>query len=330
MFWRFGERPREGGDPPLLYDELCHCIRKGDRPWVRLPHEPALLLKLLLRMHARGRTVTPREICAFLKLPETTPISGHVAELRKKIAECGGDPKLIEVIAAETGYRLAASADAAVMTQADELQLIDTMLAHPEVMPSVRLQLKQIYATLVLIAAVAIGFTTWALLSPDDDGVPIARLDLEQAPMRRRLVPAPGARAFVSPAGGGSLDETAAGYEAMLRRDPNTDAPAEACFELKAELALHDHDVLAVDLALLPPTAATRIAIGVEQVPPQRIGSTAFDVAPGAVSTLRVPATSIAPELRAHGRTICIGEDKDVTGSHSGVVVIRVRAVRVE
>jgi len=143
-------------------------------------------------------------------------------------------------------------------------------------------------------------------------------------------VPDDGVRAFVSPVEGGSLERTKDGYEATLRHDPNTDAPAEACFELKEELGLRDRAVLAVELALLPPTAATRIAISVEKVPPLRIASLAFDVPPGPGATLRIPANQIDSDLRAHARTVCIGEDRDAPGSATGTVGFEVREVRVE
>jgi hypothetical protein len=104
-------------------------------------------------------------------------------------------------------------------------------------------------------------------LGPDSAELPVRQHDPEEGDIARTLVPADGVQPFVSPVEGGSLKPTADGYEATLRRDPNTDAPAEACFELKAELALRDRDVLAVDLALLAPTAATRIAISVEKRP---------------------------------------------------------------
>jgi hypothetical protein len=330
MNWHFGARPPDGGDPPLFYDEVRHCIRKGDGSEVQLPFHAALILKLLLRMHARGRTVTPRELCAFLKLPEGTRVSGYVTDLRKKIAECGGDPKLIESITSNGGYRLATDIDAVSVAEAEELKVIERMLAHPEVTPSVRGQLKQLYAMLALSAAVVLGVGVRGWLGPDAGELPIRHHDPEEGELARRLVPDDGVRAFVRPVEGGSVKRTADGYEATLRRDAHTGAPAEACFELKAELGLRDRDVLAVELALLPPTAAARIAISVEKVPPVGIASTAFDVQSDAVGILRIPATQIAPDPRAHARTICIGEDKDVPGPQAGAVAIKVRGVRVE
>ena len=332
MNWHFGERPPGGGDPPLFYDEVRHCIRKGDGPEVQLPFHAALILKLLLRMHARGRTLTPRELCAFLKLPEGTRVSGYVTDLRKKIAECGGDPKLIESIKSNGGYRLAMDIDAVSVAEAEELKMIERMIAHPEVTASVRGQLKQLYAMLALSAAVVLGVGTRAWIGPDGDGedLPVGHHVPEEGELARTLVPHDGVRAFVSPAEGGSLKRTADGYEATLRRDPNTAPPAKVCFELKAELGLRDRDVLAVELALLPPTAATRIAISVEKVPPVGITSIALDVSPGPATTLRIPARRIAPDLRIHARTICIGEDKDVPRPEAGAVAVKVRGVRVE
>src|SRR5678810_1220848 len=62
MLWRFGERPASGGDPPLLYDELRHRLRSGEGPWVRLPHNPALILSLLLRVHAQEQAEDQRGV----------------------------------------------------------------------------------------------------------------------------------------------------------------------------------------------------------------------------------------------------------------------------
>ena len=329
MNWHFGERPPGGGDPPLFYDEVRHCIRKGDGREVQLPFHAALILKLLLRMHARGRTVTPRELCAFLKLPEGTRVSGYVTDLRKKLAECGGEPDLIESMKSNSGYRLAMDIDAVSVAEAEELKLIERMMAHPELTPSVRVQLKQLYAMLALSAAVVLGFASASWLEPAGDD-PIGEHDPEEGSFSRTLLPAPDVHAFISPAEGGSLKKTTGGYEATLRRDPTADVPAELCFELQRELELHDDDVLAIELALLPPTAAARIAISVERVPPQAIASVSFDMTPASGPTFRVAATQITPDLRAHARTICFGEDKDVPGSEAGVVGIRVWAMRVE
>jgi hypothetical protein len=219
-------------------------------------------------MHARGRTVTPRELCAFLELPEGTRVSGYVTDLRKTLAECGGDPKLIESLTSNGGYRLAADIDAVSVAEAEELRVIERMMVHPEVTPSVRGQLKQLYAMLALSAVVMLGLGTRGWLGPDGGDLPVSHHVPEEGELTRTLVPGDGVRAFVSPTEGGSLKRTPDGYEATLLRDPSTDAPAEACFELKEELGLRDGDVLAVELSLLPPTAPARIAISVEKVPP--------------------------------------------------------------
>jgi hypothetical protein len=166
VYWRFGPASGEPAAAPLFYGEVGHFIRRGDDPWIGVPRHPALILSLLLRMHGRDRAVSADEICAFLKVRGGTRIKGHVDQLRKKIAECGLDPKLVIANAShQGGYRLAHDVGATMLVEADAVALIDELLARPETAdPAVREGLAQVRMLLTVSAVVALAFLGWSYL----------------------------------------------------------------------------------------------------------------------------------------------------------------------
>jgi hypothetical protein len=304
MFWRFEELPGAGGNASLLYDDVRHLLRNGERDWVRLPYHSALILSLLLRMQEHGYTLSARQICAFLGLPAGTRVSNDVTKLRRTIGECGVDAaRVLEPNETKNGYRLAAGVRAARLSEAEVRAWFDELLARAEKVGegegvqqraprAPRVQLREM---LVLCSVFALGVTGYLRLRPGDER-PIVRHDPEEGVLA------------------------------------GTRIPYRACVELARELGLRDQDVLAVELSRLSPSAAARVVISVERERRQEGSSAAtFDLAPGATptSTVRIPAASLEPGVRAHARRICLGELGYVESAlRPGA--IRLQEVRVE
>jgi len=329
MYWRFGPTSGDSAAAPLLYDEVGHFIRRGEGPWIAIARNPALVLSLLLHVHGQGRAVSADQICAFLKLPKGTRIKGHVDQLRKKIAQCGIDPKLVlEHANNQTGYRLASDVGATMLVEADALRMIDDLLARSATSdPSIREGLTQLRMLLTACVIVALAYLGWAYLRTPD-GAPIAQL--EEAELGATLLPPLGAHGVVSLSHGTSVRRDADGYLITLASAAGATEPPTACFVLPRPRALHERDVLTFDLTSEAPA---RIAIRAEAEPPQaaRVGEgKTFELGPGSPGSLHLPATELDPAARVAMKRLCIAASADGTAGGESTLELRLRAVRVE
>jgi hypothetical protein len=296
MLWRLGEASAADGKAPLVFDDVKHQLRCGEGAWVPLARNPALVLSLLVRMQARGRSVPPRELCAYLELPEGTRVSGHVAELRKKIAECGVAPEsVIDNIGNHTGYQLTPGMTAAPLVEADELKVLDELLSGRRIpRRKLRAQLLELRGMLLVCSAVTVMFTTYAVLRAGE-GVEVVQLTPEE--------------------GGPTSDRI----------------EYRTCFELARELGLGERGVLALTLSVAAKPAPTHVAITLEREL-RAAGHARFELplGSGEAATVRIEGAKIDSGLRAHARRICVEDAGDSPGQSRGSSGISLRELRIE
>lgn len=296
MLWRLGEASAQGGKGPLVFDDVKHQLRCGEGPWVPLARNPALVLSLLARMQARGRSVPPRELCAYLELPEGTRVSGHVAELRKKIAECGVVPEsVIENIGNHTGYQLTPGMTAAPLVEADELKVLDELISGRRIpRRKLRAQLQELRGMLLLCSAVAVAFTSYAVLRAGER-VEVAQLNPEE--------------------GGPGSDRI----------------EYRTCFELARELGLGERDVLSLTLSVTARPAPTQVAITLEREV-RAAGHARFELplGSGEKARVRIEGAKVDIGVRTHARRICIEDIGDSRGQSRGSSGIALREIRIE
>ena len=330
MYWRFGEATGDPPGPLFLYDELCHRLRYGEGPWIRLPHHPALILTLLLHMQRANRTVSSDQIRAFLHVPKNARIKDHVTELRKKLAEAGGDPtRVLEHVGGQTGYRLSPGVHAGMLLEADALSLLDELLASPEPVPAVlRTGLLSLRGMLLLSSVTsvfAVAITGWLVFRPGEE-TPIPHHfeegDLRPSTEPRTLIP--GERAFIRPEGAGTVIRKDGAYVVTLR-EPG----ASVCFELPDVLKLSEQVALLLDLGASS-SSLTKVDIVLERDRPEEARTVVpYELHDGARPTVvRIPASELDPRVRGGLRRVCLSAGDDAGQRGDGAIMLEVQRLR--